>query len=300
MPTPSLYAACVLIWGTTWFAITAQLDAIAPELGVALRFALASAALFGFCRWRGIGLRFTPRQQGLFVLQGLAGFSASYVCIYHAERFVVSGVVAVGYAASPLVVMLAGRLAFGTPMSRRVAVGGTAGLLGVALIFGREFSRLGASAEVWLGTLLTAAAVLLSTVSTLAATRYQRDGVKGWAPLAYAMGYGAFGALVAALWAGRPWHIAWSVPFVVSLAYLTLAGSIAAFGAFYALVHRLGPAKAGYIGVLTPVVALVVSSVLENFAWTGETILGVALALAGNVVAMWQPRPAAVEPRAQT
>ena len=136
MSTPVLYAACVLIWGTTWFAITAQIDAIAPEFGVALRFGLAASMLFAFCRWRGIALRCSPRMQALFALQGFAGFSASYVCIYHAERFVVSGVVALGYAASPLIVMLAGRMAFGTPMSRRVAVGGTAGLLGVALIFG--------------------------------------------------------------------------------------------------------------------------------------------------------------------
>ena len=75
------------------------------------------------------------------------------------------------------------------------------------------------------------------------------------------------------------------------LAYLTLAGSVVTFGAFYALVHRIGPARAGYIGVLTPVVALVVSSAFEGFAWTGETVAGVALAIAGNVIAMWQPRP---------
>ncbi|HEV8688663.1 MAG TPA: DMT family transporter [Ideonella sp.] len=297
MSTTSLYALCVLIWGTTWFAITAQIDAIAPELGVALRFGLAAAALFIFCLWRGITLRFAPRMQALFALQGFAGFSASYVCIYHAERFVVSGVVAVGYAASPLVGLVTARLFLGTPMSRRVAVGGAAGLAGVALIFAQEFGRLGMSSEVILGAVLTAAAVLLSSVSTIAAALYQRAGVSGWAPLAYAMGYGAFGALVAALVAGRPWHIAWSLPFVVSLAYLTLAGSIVAFGAFYGLVHRIGPAKAGYIGVLTPVVALAVSSLLEGFAWTGETVAGVSLAIAGNVIAMWQPRPAAALPQ---
>jgi hypothetical protein len=65
MSTTSLYALCVLIWGTTWFAITAQIDAIAAELGVALRFGLASAALFAFCHWRGIALRFAPRLQAL-------------------------------------------------------------------------------------------------------------------------------------------------------------------------------------------------------------------------------------------
>jgi hypothetical protein len=43
---------------------------------------------------------------------------------------------------------------------------------------------------------------------------------------------------------------------------------------------------------MTPVVALAVSSALEGFAWTGETVAGVALAIAGNFIAMWQPRRA--------
>jgi drug/metabolite transporter (DMT)-like permease len=289
--TLSLYVVCVLIWGTTWFAITAQIAAIAPELGVAIRFAIASAVLFAWCRWRGIALRFSPRLQAMFALQGLTGLCVSYICIYHAERFVVSGVVAVGYAASPLVGLVAARIFLGTPMSRRVAAGGTLGLLGVALIFAHEFGRLGASSEVALGAALTAAAVLLSSVSTIAAARYQREGIRGWAPLAWAMAWGSLGSFLAAIATGRSWQIGWSPEFIGSLAYLALAGSVVTFGAFYGLVHRIGPARAGYIGVLTPVVALVVSSAFEGFGWTDETVAGVALAIAGNVIAMWRPKP---------
>lgn len=294
MSTSLLFAVCVVVWGTTWFAITAQLNAVAPEVGVAVRFGLASVLLMAWCAARQLPMRFSVKQHGWFALQGLAGFSISYVCIYHAERFIVSGVVAVGYAASPLVVMLMARAFNGTAMSRRVAAGGALGLGGVALIFSHEFARLGASADAAFGAMLAGAAVLLSGVATIAATRYQREGVKGWAPLAWAMAYGSAGSLIAALAAGRSFEIAWSVPFVVSLAYLTLAGSIVAFGSFYGLVHRVGPARAGYVGVMTPIVALVVSSMLEGFGWTGETLAGVALAIAGNVLALWQPRPAAI------
>jgi drug/metabolite transporter (DMT)-like permease len=300
MSTTSLYAICVLIWGTTWFAITAQIDAVAAEVGVALRFGMAGAILLGYSHWRRLELRFTPRLHAMFALQGLTGLCASYIFIYHAERFVVSGVVAVGYAASPLVGMLAARVFLGTPMSRRVAAGGSFGLAGVALIFGHEFGRRGASPEVVLGAVLTAAAVLLSSVSTIASARYQREGISGWSPLGWAMAYGALGSVIAALVTGRSWQIAWSGPFVASLAYLTLAGSVVTFGAFYTLVHRIGPARAGYIGVLTPVVALVVSSWLEGFTWTGETLVGVALAIAGNVLAMWKPRPASATASVQT
>src|SRR4051812_1243661 len=45
----ALYAVCVLIWGTTWYPITAQIAILAPEVGVAIRFGLAALLLAAFC-----------------------------------------------------------------------------------------------------------------------------------------------------------------------------------------------------------------------------------------------------------
>jgi len=57
--TLSLFSVCVAIWGSTWFAITLQLGAVAPEMSVGYRFLLASAILFAYGRWRGLSLSFT-------------------------------------------------------------------------------------------------------------------------------------------------------------------------------------------------------------------------------------------------
>ena len=295
MSTSALYAVCILIWGTTWFAITAQIDVLAPELGVAIRFGLAALVLMGVCRMRRIPLRFPRRVQLLILAQGLLGFYASYVCVYQAERFVASGVVAVGYAASPLAGLVLARLFLGTRMSARVALGGVAGIAGVVLIFWHEFTRLAATDQVLWGAELTMVSVLLASLSTIAASGYHRMGVSGWGPLAWAMAWGAGAALLHALVLGTPWSWSWRPAFLGSLAYLAMFGSILAFGAYYALVHRVGPAKAGYIGVLTPVVALGVSSLFENFLWTGLTVAGIALAILGNVVALWPGTPAVAE-----
>ncbi|MFL6697541.1 MAG: DMT family transporter [Vitreoscilla sp.] len=293
MSTSSLFAICILIWGTTWFAITAQIDVLAPAVGVALRFGLAATVLLTVCRLRRIPLRFPARVQALILAQGLTGFYASYVCVYEAERFVASGVVAVGYAASPLTGLVLARVFLRTPMSARVALGGLAGIAGVVLIFWHEVMRLAGSAQTLQGVVLTMVSVLLASLSTIAASGYHRHGVKGWGPLAWAMAYGSGGALVHALVTGTAWGWSWQPAFIGSLVYLALFGSIFAFGAYYALVHRVGAAKAGYVGVLTPLVALVVSGLLENFVWTSLTVAGIALAVAGNVIALWPRAPAA-------
>ncbi|MES1163701.1 MAG: EamA family transporter, partial [Rhizobacter sp.] len=136
-----LLAVCVLIWGTTWYAITFQLGQTAPEVGVALRFGLAGAVVLAMCAGRRLPLRFAAREHALLALQGAFLYGVSYVCVYHAEQHVVSGLVAVGYSASPLIGGIAARALFGTRLSARFLVGGLLGLAGVALIFWPEFGK---------------------------------------------------------------------------------------------------------------------------------------------------------------
>src|SRR5512135_3092424 len=101
----SLFAVCVLIWGTTWYAITLQIAATSPAVGAALRFTLASAIIFAWRAARGLSLRLPRSAHAWLALMGSLNFFVSYLFVYHAERHIVSGLVAVGYSAMPLVNM---------------------------------------------------------------------------------------------------------------------------------------------------------------------------------------------------
>ena len=63
-------------------------------------------------------------------------------------------------------------------------------------------------------------------------------------------------------------------------------GSIATFAGFLTLVGRIGAARASYVGVMAPIVALFVSTLFENFIWHPLTVAGVAVSLAGNVLVL--------------
>lgn len=286
MPTSALFAACVAIWGTTWIAITFQVDQAAPELGVALRFTLAAAAVLAWCRLRRLPLRLPPREHLWLALLGLLGFCTSYLLIYHSQRYIVSGLVAVGYSAAPLVNMVLARLFFRTPLSARVGLGGLCGLTGIALIFRPEFARFESSATMTLGAALTAAAVLASCLSNMVVAAQQRRGIRGWSPLGHAMAYGAAFAWLAVLLFEVPLAVRWSVSFGTALLYLALAGSVLAFGSYYALIGRIGAARAAYVGVMSTVVALLVSALFEGYNWRFDTVAGITLAIIGNVLAL--------------
>lgn len=287
-----LFAVCVVVWGTTWYAITWQIADLAPEIGVALRFALAGATVLGLAAWRGMPLRFGVRDHARFALQGAFMYGVSYVCVYHAERHVVSGLVAVGYSASPLIVSLGARAAFGAPLSGRFLAGGVVGLIGVTLIFWPEIAKAPAGASSTLGAIFTVGAVLLSAVGSLSASRNRHHGLPFWPALGFGMLWGALASVLLAAALGRPWSVPVNAGWWISLAYLALAGSVITFACYLTLQDRLGPGPAGTIGVMTPLLALLVSLLFEGYRPEPVTFLGAALAVAGNV-AMLRPAAAA-------
>ena len=282
-PDLRMFLACVAIWGTTWIAITYQLPGAAPEISVALRFALAAATIAGICRWRGEGLRFGLATHLRFAAMGLSMFTAGYLFVYHAETRVASGLVAVGYCASPIVNQWAYRLALGRAVSRRVTWGGLLGIAGVAMIFWPELSGLTASRDAALGALFTALAVLSSATGNVCSSWLEGDGVSVWQKMAWSMTWGAAGALALGILRGVPLAVTVDPGFALSLLYLTVFGSVIAFAFYLTLLEHIGGGRAGYIGVLVPIVALAISAVFENFAWQPLTFAGIALALGGNL-----------------
>ena len=285
LPSWQLFALAVGIWGTTWHAITYQLADTPPELGVALRFTIAAAVVLAFAAWRGDRLRLPWRAHALLALQGMFMYALSYVCIYHAEKYVPSGLVAVGYSASPLLTGLGARLLWGAPAGGRFLLGGTLGVAGVALIFWPELTQVEARPGAALGLVFTVASVLLSTVGSLAASRNREHGLPFWPALGWGLAWGAGTAAVIALASHpMPATLPAAPAWWLSLIYLSVAGTVVAFAAFLALQQRLGPGKAGTTGVMTPVVALTVSTLFEGYAPGLVTFAGLALAVLGNVL----------------
>lgn len=189
--TWQLFAICVLTWGTTWYAITFQIGLFPPEAGVALRFAIAGATVLAWRAAAGERLGFAAADHLRFALQGAFLYGVSYVCVYHSERHMVSGLVAVGYSASPLVTGLGAHGLFGVRVTRRFITGGLLGLAGVALIFWPEFARAAGNRDTALGVVFIVSAVLLSAVGSLTASRNRTHGLPFWPSLGYGMLYGA-------------------------------------------------------------------------------------------------------------
>jgi len=120
MPTLFLYISTVLIWGSTWYAITLQLGNVAPEVSVAYRFAIAALLLLLFCWVRKKQLRYSVREHIWMAVQGFFLFCSNYVIFYIATAHLTSGLVSVVFSTIVFWNILFTRFIFGTPVSKRV------------------------------------------------------------------------------------------------------------------------------------------------------------------------------------
>jgi drug/metabolite transporter (DMT)-like permease len=286
VPNAALFLIATVIWGSTWLAITWQLGSVAPEVSVAYRFALGGAILALWCRGTGRTLRFPLREHRHLAVFGATLFGLNYVGVYWAERYVASGLVAVVFSTIVFMSPVGMRLAFGTPLTVRTFVAAAFGVGGVALLFLPELdaARHGGSAA--LGVLFALGATAIATAGNLVAVRNHDAGLPTFPATAWGMLYGALTAALTAAVSGARWSFEATFGYVASLVYLSVLGSVVAFGAYLTLLKRIGAGPSSFVGVATPVIALLLSTLFEGYRWTWPAALGVVLAGFGNWLAL--------------
>jgi drug/metabolite transporter (DMT)-like permease len=288
-----LYLLTVLIWGTTWIAITFQLGSVPAPVSIAYRFWLAAAVLMGFLLitrkpW------WPPRQAWPYLFaQGIALFCLNFLCFYYASQWVTSGLEAVVFSTAPLWNAINGRIFLGRPIRRQVMMGALLGLAGIVLLFAPQMAGHWNDSKVLMGLALTLGGTLCFSCGNLLSSRMQTLGLTPWLTNTWAMLIGSTTLGVAALALGMPFALDPSPRYLGALLYLAIPGSVIGFTAYLLLVGRIGPDRAAYSTVLFPIVALTISTIYEGYHWTPLALGGLALVLAGNLLAFLQPVPRA-------
>ncbi|MEN2748108.1 EamA family transporter [Sphingomonas sp. T9W2] len=286
------FGIVTLIWGSTWIVIRDQLGIVPPSWSVTYRFLIAGIVMLLWAWQRGD--RIAVDRRGLLFAAGLglAQFCLNFNFVYRSEQYVTSGLVALMYALLIVPNSILARIFLGQRMGRQLLVGSAIALAGVALLFiheAREHPENGAA--VLIGLAIALAGVFSASVAnvmqaTPTAKAYPMVPLLGIAMLIGA----AMDASYATLTVGAP-VFDWRWSYVGGLLYLGIVASAVAFTLYFGLIRTIGPAKAAYNGVVVPVIAMLLSTLFENYRWSPLAGAGAALALAGLVVALRARRP---------
>ena len=276
-----------LIWGSTWLVIRGQIGTVAPQWSVTYRFALAAVAMAGVAWWKGHSLRPNSKLLIAATILGVSQFCINFNCVYVAERFITSGIVATVFAILVVPNSLLAWGLLGQRPSGRFAIGGAIAVAGIGLLFLHELQVSSASSEqVLAGLGLTLLGMLGASWANVYQAREAARRHPLLALLAWAMAIGAVAdAFFAAFVAGPP-TIDLSPAYWLGLAYLALAATVLAFSLYLPVVRKIGPGRAAYSSVLVPIIAMGLSTVFEDYQWSLLAAAGGALALGGMLVAL--------------
>lgn len=278
-----LYLVTVLIWGSTWYAIDFQLGVVDPGVSLAYRYLIAAGLAFIWCIATGRSLRFPARTHVLFVLLGTFLFGLNYLSAYHAQFFISSALNAIGFSTMIVINMLNAWLFFSRRPTGHMYLGAILGISGVLTVFLPEVREVSLDDAILVGMFFSILGTLFASFGNIASEAMQGQRLPIMQANAWGMLYGAVLNAVIALLQGKAFVFDTSPEYVVSLLYLAVVGSLVAFGCYLTLLGRIGMERAGYASVLIPVVALAISVLLDGMQLSINLLVGLALAVAGNV-----------------
>jgi drug/metabolite transporter (DMT)-like permease len=278
-----LYATTTLIWGSTWLGIKLQLTQVPPVLSVGYRFCLASIILLVYCLFTNKNLVFSRRDHIFMAVQGFSLFGLGYILSYLATSYLTSGLVAVVFSTILMWNILNLRLFMGQPVAWRAFSGGVLGLAGICIVFWHDLSTFTATRGL-IGLIIALLGAYLASIGNVVGSRNAKSGVPVTQANVYGMAYGALLCIAIHFGVGGELTMDWTLGYLGPLLYLTVFGSVVAFGCYMLLIGRIGADYAAYVMLLMPVVALILSSFFEAYQWSAIAVFGVIVVLFGNLI----------------
>jgi drug/metabolite transporter (DMT)-like permease len=281
------FAACCLIWSSTWLFIKVGLESIAPITSLVLRFLLSAPLLWLLARRAGEPAPRGAREWGLLAFQGLGMFAVPYFLVYWGEGRLPSGLTAVLFATNTVAVpVLAHFLLTHERFRTAQMVGILMGFAGVVVVC---FSRLHGAAD-WLG----GAAILGAALTQAYMSVFTRRRLEHHPPLTMLAWGNLFGGLMlvpfALLLEPHPIRRLDAMG-VVALVYLAVFGTVIAFSCLFRLFKAWGATRPSTIALVTPPLALLWGWLFLHEPLDASFVLGGALVLVGVRLAV-RPAPA--------
>ena len=284
--TAVFYLLTAFIWGSTWYGVKVhQMSTVPLAVSNFYRFSIAVFVLFLYTQMRKqTWPKLFLRDHGLMILQGLFLFCLNYYCYMRSVAYVPSGLTSVAFSSIIVFNCAFSALFLKLAITRQMIVGGLFGIAGLCVIFSGHLVHFQEGGLEIYGLLFGVGGAVASSFGHILAKYAQMRGADVVQNCLYSMAYGVGWWALFVMVNGDGLTFEPTVSYVTALLYLAVVGSTLAFIFFLILLRNIGPGRASYVFIISPVVALVVSSLLEGYVWSNTLIVGLLLVITGNVL----------------
>ena len=283
-----LFVITLICWSPTWYVIKFQLGYVDPLVSVFYRFFIAAIIIFIYLIYKKKNLKFSLNHHIWFLLFGICLYSLNYVFFYLSNTYLISAFPAIVFSTIIIMNILGDSFYFKKKPSLKTLIGSTIGMIGIAIIFNDEIFSFSLSNGRHVGLFLALLGTFFASTGNMVHQRNLNNNLASMPSIAYSMLYGSLVTLLITQIKGTELLFDYSFSYIVSLAYLSIIGSIFAFIFYLKLLEKVGAGRAGYVGALMPVLALLISTVFENLEWQTDLIVGLPILLIGAVLVINQ------------
>jgi drug/metabolite transporter (DMT)-like permease len=277
------FAIISTVWGTTWLAIRIGLETVPPFLSAGIRCLLASVVLYALVRFRRLPIPMTAQASKVYVSLGVLTIGIPFALIYWGQQYIPTGLSSILFGAFPFCVAVLSHLMLrDEPMSLSKGIAIVLGFAGVVIIYYTESSI--ADPLGLLGMSAVLFSVLLQALALVLIKKYGEQ-VSPLSMNFVGMAMGGIMVLLLSVAVEGERAVTWTMPAVLSLAYLTLIGSVVTFVAYYWLLKKIDAVYVSLSSFINPIVAVVLGAVVLGERLPATVFTGAALVMAGLLVA---------------
>ena len=283
-----LFLITLFCWSPTWYLIKFQLGYVDPLVSVFYRFIIAAIIIFIYLVIKNKNLKFSINHHFWFLFFGTCLYSINYVFFYLSNTYLISAFPAIVFSTVVIMNILGETFYFKKKPSLKTLIGATIGMIGIIIIFNDEIFNFSLSEGTHVGLFLALIGTFCASTGNMVHQRNLNNNFPPIQTIAYAMLYGSLVTLFVTQIRGAELLFENSVSYISSLLYLSIFGSIFAFVSYLKLLEKVGPGRAGYVGVVMPVLALMISTIFEKLEWQIDLIIGLPILIIGAILVINQ------------
>jgi len=254
------FATVYLVWGSTYFFIQIAVQHFPPMILGAFRFLTAGILLLGWCLFKGEKIG-TWQQIKPAIISGLMLLLVGTGAVIWAEKWLPSSLVAVLISSSPFWFIILDFPKWKENLTNRSVITGLIfGFIGVTLMFGEKVA-LAISSTHNTNEIIGLFILLIGTMSWAGGSLYSKYHSSGstaisssWQMLAAGTVF-ILGSLILQEWKGFEWQSVTPGSWL-SLIYLIIFGSLAAYSAYVWLLQVRSAAQVSTYAYVNPVIAV--------------------------------------------
>jgi len=283
-----LFIITLFCWSPTWYVIKFQLGYVDPLVSVFYRFLIAAVFIFIYLIIKKEKLKFSFNYHIWFLLFGVCLYSLNYVFFYLSNTYLISAFPAIMFSTVVIMNILGEGFYFKKKPSFKTLLGATIGMIGIMTIFNDEIFNFNLKNGTHVGLFLALLGTFCASTGNMVHQRNLNNNFPLIPTIAYAMLYGSLVTLLITQIKGTELLFEYTFSYIAALAYLSIVGSIFAFIFYLKLLEKVGAGRAGYVGVVMPVLALLISTIFEDLKWQQDLIIGLPVLIIGAVLVINQ------------